>query len=92
VTPCPHFDALLVEGSCYWDLKQKAMNGARAKLSEEQLEFCGFGSPRTPERGWRPAWTILPAFNGTEDDSDPEERRGVLYTMRRGRERAELSV
>jgi hypothetical protein len=35
---------------------------------------------------------ILPAFDGTEDNHDPEARRGILYTMKRGRERVELST
>jgi len=92
VTTCPHFDALLVSGSCYYCLKRRAQNGGRAKLSDEALEFCGFPPPRPLEPGWRPVWIILPAFDGTEDDHDPdpEARRGVLYTMRRGRGRAEL--
>jgi hypothetical protein len=70
VSACPH-DALRVKGLCYWCAKCRAMNGGRAKLSQEQLTFCGFPPPRMPEPGWRPAWTILPAFDGTEDDHDP---------------------
>jgi hypothetical protein len=39
--PCPHPHALRVGGLCYWDIKQKAMNGGRSKLSAEQLGFVG---------------------------------------------------
>ena len=44
-----------------------------------------------PQAGCLPVSLVVPAFDGTED-GDQEERRGVLYTMRRGRERAELSA
>jgi hypothetical protein len=30
-----------VGGLCYWDIKQKALNGGRSKLSAEQLGFVG---------------------------------------------------
>ena len=93
MTPCPHPDALLVGGGCYWCLKQKALNGSRSKLSEEQLAFTGFLPERPPERGWVPAWTVVPAFDGTED-RDPEATRGIVYSMRAPdrHERLELSV
>jgi len=93
VTACPHaLDALVVEGACSACIKVRACNGHRDKLSLEQRQYVGFDLASPPERGWRPAWTILPAFDGTEDDSGPEQRRGIVYVMQRGRERQELSV
>jgi hypothetical protein len=91
VTTCPHFDALLVGDACYHCLKLKALNGGRFKLSYEQLEYCGCLPEQPPERGWRPAWTILPALDGTED-GDPEAARGIRYLMKVGKDRMERSI
>ena len=93
MSACPHFDALLVGGLCYWDIKQRALNGSRAKLSLDQLQFVGFdlAPPPPPPPGWRPASSILPAFDGTED-GDPEATRGIRYLMKVGKDRMELSI
>jgi hypothetical protein len=93
-TPCPHADALRVgpRPRCYACLKAAALNGGRAKLSLEQLQFVGFDLAPPPQRGWRPAWTILPALDGTED-GDPEATRGIRYLMKReGQDRLELTT
>ena len=91
MTACPHFDTVLVGGRCYYCLKLAALNGGRSKLSREQLNFCGFDIPTPPNCGWRSADALLPASDGTED-GDPEARRGLMYTMRRGSHRLELEV
>jgi hypothetical protein len=49
--PCPHTDALLVGGRCYWCCKLAALNGSRSKLSVEQLEFVGCVSEVAPDTG-----------------------------------------
>ena len=48
-------DACLVDrpAPCfYWHLKQRALNGERDKLSDEELEFVGVGRRRRRPGGW----------------------------------------
>ena len=90
MTTCLH-DAVRVKGLCYWCAKCRAMNGGRAKLSEEQLTFVGFLPERPPDPdGWRPAWTLLPSVD--DEDRNPETTRGITWLMQVGRDRMELSV
>ena len=94
-TPCPHADALRVgpRPRCYACLKASALNGGRAKLSLEQLQYVGFDLAPRPQPGWIPAWTLLPSLDGSDEDRDTEATtRGVRWLMQVGQERNELTV
>lgn len=67
------------------------MNGSRGKLSEEQLIFCGFGPERAPDRGWRPASSLLPPMPD-QDDHDYEPAHGIRWLKQIGGERMELTT
>jgi hypothetical protein len=73
---------LQVGGLTYWEIKKKALNGGRGKLSAEQLGFAGFvseveGSPVTS----RPSSNWLQPTNPSNIDKQLEELEKLRDVM-----------
>lgn len=73
-----------VDGLTYWEIKCRALNGHRDRLSDEQLGFVGFevfdaeqvDRSGTDRHAWAPTGTRNPAI-----DKKLEELAALLDTM-----------
>lgn len=67
MSDCAFHASLLVEGTCYWHLKQRLLaDGARGTDEERRFAGIGYSDPRPRDRGWVPAgtlrWPVAPAL------------------------------
>lgn len=71
-------EPIRVGGLTYWEIKQRAMNGGRSKLSEDQLGFVGIDALETSEVGLETSPTWLQPVNPSNIDDRLEQLASLM--------------